>query len=149
MEIVTIGISDRPAEQIALREETGYFCVFLDKALDGQEFALRCGDISCPLARYSFGISAETPERMNGLARVLVRWGDVESREKGLRYLQNLPRTELAGKFLAFRPWTAKADGDLAVVRGRPVEIMELIQKYSRPSGEKINFSIAGIGASC
>jgi uncharacterized protein (DUF169 family) len=150
--LLSLSVFDSPDEMpegVEVVDQRLRFCEFLKAAFDGRTIAFAAESVGCPLGRYNLGVGpADDPHRAK-LAKMLVKWGDVDDVDLAIAYLDGLVQAELEGRWVLLEPEAVDQEADLVVVRGTPREIMTLVARYTARTGETLNFPISGVGASC
>jgi uncharacterized protein (DUF169 family) len=121
-------------------------CGFVGRARRGEALQVRLQNIGCPLARWHLGADEEIEE----IARVLVGWQDADSEAAARRFLDSGPRLEGDRPWVAYYP--AGGEGptpDVVICVGTAAELMELVKRRTRRSGQRLSASTSGIGAAC
>lgn len=97
-------------------------CHFIGRARLGNSFYIHRGDISCPLARFYFGIGDTD---LKSLASILVGWGDSISQEIALQYLNSAQNLKACQKHIIYFPYPQKGlKPDVIIKMGTADEIM-------------------------
>ena len=125
-------------------------CSAVGLARTGERFYAQNNDISCPLARYNLGLEEPNDKFIHELARILIGWGDANSEEIGLKYLQSRPKLQFEKKYIIYFPLPDnELEPDVIIEVSKPHELMLEIRDLTASTGESINGFMSGVGAMC
>lgn len=147
-----IGIKitkDKPVNLDHAKEALKH-CSFVGLARTGERFYAQNNDISCPLARYNLGLEEPDDKFMHELARTLVGWGDANTEDIGLNYLQSRWRLPYAKKYILYFPVPDNEyEPDVIIEISNPHELMLRVRELTSLTGDSILGFMSGIGAMC
>ncbi len=148
----TVGIllsNERPRE-LERAGSPQKHCTFLGRARAGARFYVEVDDISCPLARYNLGLDPFDRGAKRELAHTLVGWGDADSVEAGMKYLETRTRLAEGVKYILYFPIPeAEFDPDIVITILRPAKAMRAVRSITARTGMGVECTTSGIGAIC
>ena len=125
-------------------------CSAVGLARTGERFYVQNNDISCPLARYNLGLEEPDDKFMHELARTLVGWGDANTQDIGLKYLQSRPKLPYAKKYILYFPVPDNEyEPDVIIEISNPHELMLRVRELTARTGDSIGGFMSGVGAMC
>lgn len=125
-------------------------CSAVGLARTGERFYVQNNDISCPLARYNLGLEEPSDKFMHELARTLVGWGDANTQDIGLKYLQSRPKLPYAKKYTLYFPVPDNEyEPDVIIEISNPHELMLKVRELTSLTGDSIRGFMSAVGAMC
>jgi uncharacterized protein (DUF169 family) len=150
MNRIGIAILNKKPEHVSVIESRATHCAMIARARNGNVFYAEDVNYSCGLAIYNLGLGRDVPAFRRALAEDLVSIKNAAGEEVSSKLLESMPRLAENKKFIVFFPLDKMPlTPDIVILIGTPVEVMDVVWKITSQSGERIQSSIAGIGATC
>ncbi len=145
--MIAIALAKEPNPAVPLSRARGTHCSFMGEARQGRTTQIHVDRLSCPLARYYFGMPKPTLERAG---RALRAWGDMDDASLAGLYLESGRRMEDAGPYIIYFPYpSGDLKPDVLVRVGTPGELAPIVHEHTRTTGERLVASISVLGAAC
>jgi uncharacterized protein (DUF169 family) len=145
--MIAIKLLREPLEGLPVARRRRTHCAHIGRAREGIPMQVDIERLSCPLARYNFGMDKPDAARV---ARYLTATGDLASREAADAYLDSAVRLSEPPAYVAYFAFPhGDLEPDVLVEVARPGELVGLLQEYTRRTGRRLVASVSGLGAAC
>lgn len=152
MDKIGISITEkRPKDIEGLAEDERLtHCAMVARAREGEVFYAGPENFRCALARFNFGLQKRVDTFKSSVVKCLISHGHARDEEVARMCLESMPQLKEGKKYLAYFPMVKRPlSPDVVICIGLPVEMMNLIHKMTRETGEPTRSCMSGVSAMC
>lgn len=152
MDKIGISITEkRPKDIEGLAEDERLtHCVMVARAREGEVFYAVPSNFRCALARFNFGLQKRVDTFKSSVVKYLISHGHAKDEEVARMCLESKPQLKEGNKYLTYFPMAKRPlPPDIVICIGIPVEMMDLVHKMTKETGEPIQGSMSGVSAMC
>lgn len=152
MDRISICITEKRLDGIDRlnQKERLTHCAMVAKARDGEVFYAEPENFKCALSRFNLGLQKRVDAFKSSVIRCLITYGHARDEEIARLCLESKPQLKEARKYLIYSPIVKGiVEPDVVICIGTPIEIMGLVHKISKETGEAIQGCMSGTSAMC
>jgi uncharacterized protein (DUF169 family) len=125
-------------------------CAMVAKARRGEVFYAEPANFKCGLSRFNLGLQRRVDSFKSSLVKYLISHSHAKDEQTAKIYLESNPPLKEGEKYLIYFPMTKSPFvPDVLICIGTPVEIMEIVHRLTKETGEATQAWMSGVSAVC
>lgn len=125
-------------------------CAMVARARRGEVFYAEAETFKCPLSRFNLGLQKRVDGFKSSVIKGTISYDHARDEKVARRCLESKPQLKEGIKYLVYFPMTKRPlTPDVVICIGTPVEIMDLVHRLTKETGEPIQSCMSGVSGMC